>query len=192
MSDQRVSGDASPGRVCPWCSAPLPAVTGEKCPSCGASLQGEGEAQLPGLTTIDPVAILEGTKQPTRTRSSRLMAWITGSDIEEEAQPIASSDALAPPSEAVRLEMLRLETEAELARKSAEVEAMAADEALDAQDRGDTAAANEAVEAVIETDARTDDLIEYPEEIQVERSAGAAAESATPTEEPPAEATPSS
>jgi DNA repair exonuclease SbcCD ATPase subunit len=186
MSDQRVSGDASQVRVCPWCSAPLPAEIGEKCPSCGASLQGEGEAQLPGLTTIDPVAILEGAKQPTRTRSSRLMAWITGSDIEEEAQPIASSDALAPPSEAVRLEMLRLETEAELARKSAEVEAMAADEALEAQDRGDTAAASEAVETVIETDARTDELIESPEELQVEMSGAAV----PPTDEPPTEPTP--
>lgn len=169
MSDERVAGDASTGRICPWCSAPLPAEPLDRCPSCNAALQGEGEgAQLPGLTTIDPVAILEGTRQPTKTRSSRLMAWITGSDIEEAAEPVASPDALAPPPPEVRLEMLRMETEAELARKSAEVESMVTDEAIQAQEAGDEAAARQAVQAVLGADARTDAMVESPEEEQAE------------------------
>lgn len=178
MSDERVSGDAGNGRICPWCSAPLPVEPVERCPSCGAALQGEGEAQLPGLTTIDPVAILEGQRQPTKNRSSRLMAWLTGSDIDEAAEATASPEALAPPPPEVRLEMLRLETEAELARKSAEVESMVADAAIEAQDAGDEVAAREAVHAVLEADERTDALVESPEELQAERNDEAGVEPA--------------
>ncbi len=149
---------------CPWCSAELPSADLATCPSCGASLQSEGDKQVPGLTAIDPMAVIEGAREPRRPRN-RLIAWLSG-DTEEPA-PVGNRDALAPPDAAVRREMLRLQMEAELSAMSAEAESIASDEAVDAVERGDQAAAEAAVEAVKEADATTDALVESPEELQV-------------------------
>lgn len=155
MSDESLTGGSASDAVCPWCSAPLSVVDAETCPSCGANLHGEGDRPLPGLTAIDPLAIIEGTRPPQRPRN-RIVAWLTGSDIDEEAQPLASPGALAPPSPEVQREMLRLQMEAELSQLSAEAEAMASDEAVAAHEAGDADAARAAVAAVLGADAATE------------------------------------
>jgi hypothetical protein len=172
MSDERSAGDSSPGAICPWCSAVLGAADTENCPSCGATLHGEAEPAIPGVTQIDPMAVIEGSRAPRQPRN-RLMAWITGDDGSEPAAP-ASTTAFEPPAPEVRREMLRLQMEAELAKASAEVEALAADEALAAEAKGDQAGAKAAVDAAKDADARTDDLIESPEEYQAAQDEAAA------------------
>jgi hypothetical protein len=161
MADQTTTGGDL--ARCPWCSAELTTTDAATCPSCGASLQGTTDQSLPGLTAIDPLAVIEGTRAPQRPRN-RLVAWITGSDIDEAAAPLASAEALAPPSGDVLLEMERLRIEAELAQASADAEARVTDVAIAAADAGDTATAQRAVSAVLGTDRRTDALVESPEE----------------------------
>ncbi len=155
MSDDQTA-EGSAGARCPWCSAELPSTNLASCPSCGATLMTDGEPQVPGVTAIDPVAVIEGAREPRRPRN-RLIAWLSG-DTEEPPSP-AGSDALAPPSPDVRREILRLQMAAQISELSAEAEAMASAEAIAAQASGDTAAAHAAVEAVVEADARTDELI---------------------------------
>jgi hypothetical protein len=111
---------------CPWCSAPLPSATLEQCPECGAALAGPDAAEphLPGVTTLDAEAILRAKAAVARPRS-RLISFFTG-DLDAETDSAAgppSQESLAPPSEAVRREMLRLE----LAARLAELESEAAD-----------------------------------------------------------------
>jgi hypothetical protein len=161
MSESLTGGSASDA-VCPWCSAPLAVTDTDTCSSCGAKLHGEGDRPLPGLTAIDPLAVIEGVRPPQRPRN-RLVAWLTGADIDEEAQPLASPGALAPPSPEVQREMLRLQMEAELAQLSAEVEALASDEAIAAHDAGDEAQAMASVAAVLGADATTDAVNEAAE-----------------------------
>ncbi len=127
---------------------------------------------MPGVTAIDPVAGIEGSREPKRPRN-RLLAWLSG-DAEEPTQT-ANRDALAPPDPAVRREMLRLQMEAELSSLSAEAESIATDEAVEAADEGDQAAATEAIDAVRDADAATDELVESPEELQVAGSGPAEA-----------------
>lgn len=174
MSDEPMTGEPSPTAVCPWCSAPLAATDTETCSSCGATLQTEGEQQLPGLTAIDPVAVIEGARAPQRPRN-RLVAWLTGADIDEAAQKPASPEALAPPPPEVRREILRLQMEAELSQLSAEAEAMASDEAIAAQDEGDTDRLQQAVAAVLGADATTDAVNEAAETAAAEQAAAASA-----------------
>jgi hypothetical protein len=171
---------------CPWCSAELASTDLSTCHSCGASLHAEGEPQVPGLTAIDPVAVLEGSKEPRRPRN-RLLAWLSGETPEAPAP--GDRDALAPPDAAVRREMLRLQKEAELSAKSAEVEAIVSDEAVEAAEEGDQAAADAAVKAVRDADATTDELVESPEELQVAGSGPAeAGQAETPTPATPGSA----
>ena len=120
-----------PDPRCNWCSAVLPSDHEETCPSCGATLLGDGEAAVPGLTAIDADAILRNARAvKARPRGGRLLSWISG-DYEEEASTAATPGSLAPPSGDVRREMLRLELEAQLTNAQAEVEAMAADAAVE-------------------------------------------------------------
>jgi hypothetical protein len=100
----------------------------EACPSCGATLVGGADESLPGLTAVDPVAIVR-SKQPVRTRS-RLMSWLSGDDGEIIVTP-AEGQALAPPPDDVRREMLRLELEAVVANLQAENEAIMAEAAAE-------------------------------------------------------------
>jgi hypothetical protein len=191
MSDDLAAGGSEPGALCPWCSAPLDPDDTVTCSSCGAALQAESEQQVPGLTAIDPVAVLEGARPPQRPRN-RLVAWLTGADIEEAAAPQASPEALAPPPPDVRREILRLQMEAELVQLSAEVESLATDEAIAAQEVGDTVRARAAVAAVLGVDATTDSVIEAAEaaaaEVAAEAAAGAAAVDADDPGSEPVEA----
>jgi hypothetical protein len=114
---------------CMWCSAVLPSGSETTCPTCGATLVGEGDSPVPGVTAIDAEAIIRGSREQKPQRRNRLMSWISG-DYPEEDRP-APPGSLEPPPLEVRREMLRLELEAQVANAQAEVEAMAADAAIE-------------------------------------------------------------
>ena len=125
------SGESAAAPRCNWCSAPLPSAHETTCPSCGATLIGEGDASVPGLTAIDAEAILRNARTAAKPKPrSRLLGWISG-EYDDGGEAAATPGSLAPPPEAVRREMLRLELEAQVANAQAEVGAMAADAALE-------------------------------------------------------------
>ena len=111
---------------CPWCSAALPAPDLEHCPSCGAVLATATgtEPDIRGVTTLDPEAILRARSEASRPRS-RILSFITGEEPVEVDEKEAAS--FAPPSAAVRREMLRLQLEAERADLEAESIALKAE-----------------------------------------------------------------
>ena len=130
MPDEPTTQAAPIEARCTWCSAVLPDAAATTCPSCGATLIGEGETgSVPGLTAIDADAILRNARGSAAPRRSSLLGWISG-DYPSDQGPSAAPGSLAPPPAEVRREMLRLELEAQVANAQAEVEAMAADEAL--------------------------------------------------------------
>lgn len=116
-----------PTTRCPWCSAVLPAPDVEHCPSCGAALTTATgtEPQLPGVTTLDPTAILRARSEVARPRS-RILSFITG-EVSSEPADAADPASFAPPSDDVRREMLRLQLEAERADLEAETVALKSD-----------------------------------------------------------------
>src|SRR4249919_1811466 len=105
---------------CPWCSAELPAAHADTCPSCGAHLTSAAGAEpdIKGVTSLDPLAIIQARADVARPRN-RIMSFITG-EAPGESEPTANPESLAPPDDAVRREMLRLELEAERADLEAE------------------------------------------------------------------------
>jgi hypothetical protein len=129
MLDDATTGAAETQPRCMWCSAELPSDHETVCPSCGATLIGEGDSQVPGVTAIDAEAIVRAGRPVKPRQRSRLMSWISG-DYEIEEAP-APPGSLAPPPLAVRREMLRLELEAQVANLQAEAGAMAAEEAVE-------------------------------------------------------------
>jgi hypothetical protein len=130
MPDEPTTQAAPSEARCTWCSAILPDPAATTCPSCGATLIGDGEpGSVPGLTAIDADAILRNARGSGTQRRGGLLGWISG-DYPTDAGPSAAPGSLAPPPAAVRREMLRLELEAQVANAQAEVEAMAADEAI--------------------------------------------------------------
>jgi hypothetical protein len=119
-----------PAPRCQWCSAQLPSADLPTCPSCGAALISTiGGEEIRGVTTLDPEAILRARSEPPRSRN-RLVSFITG-DIPVEAGGPAEAESLAPPDDAVRLEMRRLEMEAERADLEAETVSMKTDAVLE-------------------------------------------------------------
>jgi hypothetical protein len=129
MLDDVTAGDSVPVPRCTWCSAELPTDHETVCPSCGATLLGDGETQVPGLTAIDAEAILRNARAGKAKPRGRLMSWISG-DYTDDSAGSAPPGSLAPPPLAVRREMLLLELEAQVANAQAEVESMAADAAV--------------------------------------------------------------
>ena len=130
MLDDATQGTSAPLPRCMWCSAELPSDHETVCSSCGATLIGETDSQVPGVTAIDAEAILKAGRAPKPRQRSRLMSWISGDyEADEEHAPPGS---LSPPPPAVRREMLRLELEAQVANLQAEAGAMAAEEAMEA------------------------------------------------------------
>jgi hypothetical protein len=125
------TGGSTPAPRCNWCSAPLPSDHEETCPSCGATLLGDGDTSVPGLTAIDAEAILRSARAAKTKPRSRLLGWISGDSDEETGATAAAPGSLAPPPADVRREMLRLELQAQVANAQAEVESMAADEAVE-------------------------------------------------------------
>jgi hypothetical protein len=118
---------------CMWCSALLPSNHETTCPSCGATLIGDADPAVPGLTAIDADAILRNARTATRSRprGGRLLSWISGEYTEDDAVPSATPGSLSPPPAEVRREMLRLELQAQVANAQAEAEALAADAAVE-------------------------------------------------------------
>lgn len=115
-----------PAPHCQWCSALLPAADLPVCPSCGATLTSTtGGEEIKGVTTLDPEAILRARSEVSRPRS-RLLSFITGEQLVELGGP-GEAVSLAPPDDAVRMEMLRLEIEAERADLEAEAVSMKTD-----------------------------------------------------------------
>jgi hypothetical protein len=142
MLDDATAESAVPAPRCTWCSAELPSNHETVCPSCGATLLGDGETQVPGLTAIDAEAILRNARASKAKPRSRILSWISG-EYDEDQGVTADHDSLAPPPAAVRREILRLELEAQVANAQAEVEAMAADAAVEEGVAMDLAAATE-------------------------------------------------
>jgi len=115
---------------CQWCSAPLPAADLDTCPSCGATLSTAPDTgEIRGVTTLDTEAILRSRSDVNRPRS-RLLSFITGEEPVELGGP-EEAESLAPPDDAVRREMLRLQFEAERADLEAESIANKTDVVLD-------------------------------------------------------------
>ncbi len=131
MLDEATTGGSTPAPRCNWCSAPLPSDHETVCPSCGATLLGDGDTSVPGLTAIDAEAILRSARAAKTKPRSRLMGWISGESDEDFNTTTAAPGSLAPPPVEVRREMLRLELDAQVANAQAEVESMAADAALE-------------------------------------------------------------
>ncbi|HEU0237214.1 MAG TPA: zinc ribbon domain-containing protein [Candidatus Limnocylindrales bacterium] len=130
---------AASAPACPWCSTPLPAADAETCPSCGAQLIPDTDAQVPGVTAIDAEAIVRAARNPAPQRRSRLLAWISGEyETEAEAPPPGS---VAPPDNAVRREMLRLELEAEVRNLQAEAGLALSEAEVEARDEATASAA---------------------------------------------------
>ncbi len=117
---------SGPVTTCQWCSAELPAPDVERCPSCGATLTSATgtEPELPGLTALDPHAIT-GARSGARPRS-RILSFLTGDMPPDSGGPLDPS-SVAPPSDAVRREMLRLQIDAERADLEAEAIALKSD-----------------------------------------------------------------
>jgi hypothetical protein len=116
------------------------------CPSCGATLIGEGDTPVPGVTAIDAEAIVRGTRGTGAKPRSRLMSWISG-EYDEEADKPAPPGSLSPPPPEVRREMLRLELEAQVANLQAEAGAIAAEAAVESGLPIDMAQAEPVVDA---------------------------------------------
>ena len=117
---KKASGETT---TCPWCSATVP-VEAVKCPSCGASLRDAADGDIPGVTQLDPAAVVRTKK----VRSRNIAAFLgvgEGPDDEE------STGKVEPPSEAVKREMLRLELAAIDAEIEAKAQAAAAQAAMD-------------------------------------------------------------
>jgi hypothetical protein len=97
-----------PSRICPWCSTSIPAGA-SACPKCGATVEGAIAPEIPGLTAIDPKATL-GSDEGSVPDAMDPKAWLrAGYD-----GPVVNEEAVLPPSEAVRLEMRKMELEAEI------------------------------------------------------------------------------
>lgn len=130
MLDDVTTDASAPLPRCMWCSAELPSDSEVTCPSCGATLIGEGDNPVPGVTAIDAEAIVRGARATRAKPRSRLMSWISG-EYDEETEKPAPPGSLSPPPPEVRREMLRLELEAQVANLQAEAGAMAAEAAVE-------------------------------------------------------------
>ena len=130
MTEPNQSGagpDLASALICPWCSATLKTGREESCPSCGAALHEATESEVPGVTRVDHEAILKARTPGQRGRG--LIGWLSG-EYAADAVP-ASLEGIAPPDEAVRREMIRLELaalQAEAQARQAEAAAEIADE----------------------------------------------------------------
>jgi hypothetical protein len=150
MLDDVTTEASAPLPHCMWCSAELPSDHEVTCPSCGATLIGEGDTPVPGVTAIDAEAIVRGTRGAGAKPRSRLMSWISG-EYDEEADKPAPPGSLSPPPPEVRREMLRLELEAQVANLQAEAGAIAAEAAVESGlpiDMADAAPAEDAAPTI--------------------------------------------
>ena len=128
---------ADPVARCPWCSAPVAGADAVTCSACGATLHGDAQAEIPGVTAIDGV-LASRASAPRKVRRS-FGALFTGGDNTIPPPSQAELPALAMPDPEVRREMLRIRLDAELADLTARVEALAAERGVPMPVAHDTA-----------------------------------------------------
>lgn len=135
-------GDPGSEPRCPWCSSIVPSNV-ERCPSCGAVLRERpaDDASIPGVTAIDPttpvrramarpnrlVRFIAGDLDPLPPAGPTIPVPTTGGAAAGAVESVLEGTgpaSVAPPSDAVRREMARLELEAikaELVAKAGEI-----------------------------------------------------------------------
>jgi hypothetical protein len=177
MLDDATTEPSAPLPHCMWCSAELPSDTEITCPSCGATLIGEGDNQVPGVTAIDAEALIRSARTPKPKQRSRLMSWISG-EYADDDKP-AAPGSLSPPPPAVRREMLRLELEARVANLQAEAGAIAAEAAVESGtpinyvEVDASAVADAALPAAVEAEPVTEPDVADVDQAATERAAAA-------------------
>jgi hypothetical protein len=138
------ASDPTSSSRCPWCSAQVTPETAV-CPSCGAKLLDDADAEIPGVTQLDPAAT---APRPT-PRSRGLIGWLSG-DF-ETTESDSDRAGVEPPTDAVKQEMLRLEMEA----LKTELEADAAERAATQEELETAEAAAGEAESAPSPDAAT-------------------------------------
>jgi hypothetical protein len=123
MADASSTGERPVSAVCPWCSAAL-APDATVCPSCGANLVADGDPNVPGVTAIDAASLVRSKTTPQPR--NRLLSWISG-EYQPDLPSKAEAEAIAPPDDEVRREILRLELEAHVANLQAQADAIRAE-----------------------------------------------------------------
>jgi hypothetical protein len=116
--------------VCSWCSTPV-TEGATHCSFCGANLIPDGDPNVPGVTAVDAASIIR-SKSASQPRS-RFMSWISG-EYTSDTPSKAEAQAIAPPDQDVRREILRLELEAEVANLKAEADALRAEAAFEGRE----------------------------------------------------------
>ncbi len=95
-------------RICPWCSTSIPAGV-SACPKCGATVEGAVAPEIPGVTAVDGKARL-GSAEGAVPDAFDPKAWLRAGYDDR----VTNEEAILPPSEAVRLEMRKMELEAQI------------------------------------------------------------------------------
>jgi hypothetical protein len=125
--------DQTTSTICPWCSAEIPAGA-SACPNCRALVEGAKAIDIPGVTVVDPDAAQEsdgGVGIVVNPISSLTVGTETAA--EEPFEPEAfEREAIAPPTEEVRLEMRKIELEAEIENAGTDLMNPAGDETIPA------------------------------------------------------------
>ena len=122
-------------RICPWCSTPIPS-TADACPKCGALVEGAIAKDLPGVTVVDPTA-----KLPLEDEGDIPDEWdpkalyMAGRLVET---PVNAA-AFDPPSEAVLLEMRKMELEAQIDNAGTTVMNPTGDESIEVNEPSEEA-----------------------------------------------------
>ena len=184
---------ADPVARCPWCSAPVASPDAVTCSACGATLHGDAEVEIPGVTAIDGVHASRASA-PRKVRRTFGALFVSGDDaIPPPSQ--AELPALAMPDPEVRREMLRIRLDAELADLTARVEALAAERGVPMPVVPDTAPEPDGElqrAAAPEPGAAFDPgvALELDGESQPEAAPGPAGERATDATHPGDDATP--
>jgi hypothetical protein len=111
-------------RICPWCSTPIPS-SADACPKCGALVEGAIAKDIPGITVVDPTANLGPDQGILPDEADPKAWWSAGHD----AAPV-NPEAVLPPSEAVRLEMRKIELEAQIENAGQDVMSATGDESI--------------------------------------------------------------
>jgi hypothetical protein len=112
-------------RICPWCSTPISA-TADACPKCGALVEGAIAKDIPGLTVVDSAANPGPVEGNAPDDLDPKAWWAAGRD----SAPI-NPEAILPPSEAVRLEMRKIELETQIENAGKEVMNPTGDESIE-------------------------------------------------------------
>jgi hypothetical protein len=117
--------DQTTFRICPWCSTPIPS-TSAACPKCHALVEGATITDIPGVTSVDPNATLGVPDEGMVPDVIDPLALIRAGNQPDPRE----AAAVAPPSDAVRLEMRKMELEAQIENAGSVVMNPSGDEAI--------------------------------------------------------------